>query len=80
MSASTSLQNSNSGMLEGFQCPQCQSFEPFQIVECNLIEVFDQGFGRDIALGWDDDSSCKCVECGFEGEVRNFRAEDVSGA
>jgi hypothetical protein len=80
MSASTPPKaNPNSGMLEGMRCPNCSSFEPFHIVECNVIEVYDEGFGRDLPLGWDDDSSCRCGKCNFEGIVRDFKA-DASGA
>ncbi len=76
MSTSTPLKNPNSGLLEGFACPECGSFEPFEIIERILIEVFDEGWGRDTALGWDADSCCRCGECGREGIVADFKAQE----
>lgn len=80
MSASTPLQNPNCGMLERFQCPKCASFDPFEIIERNLILVFDDGFGRDFDLGWDEDSFGRCDECGHEGVVGDFKSDEASGA
>jgi hypothetical protein len=76
MSASTRGATPNSGMLAGFQCPKCNSFEPFEIIESNLILVFDDGFGRDFAPGWDDAAFCRCDACGHEGVVGDFRKEE----
>jgi hypothetical protein len=46
MSATTfASKHPNSGMLAEFQCPKCSSYEPFEIIQRTLIQVFDEGWG-----------------------------------
>lgn len=75
MSTSTLHQNPNSGLLEGFACPECGSFGPFEIEESTLVTYFDEDFGRHEYLGYDTDSYCRCPACQHDGQVCDFKTE-----
>jgi hypothetical protein len=62
----------NTNCLEGMQCPQCKSFEPFNIEVKTMIKVFDSGTGDHGNTDWDEDSLCECCECDFSGTVADF--------
>jgi len=71
----------NVGFLEGMRCPKCESLGPFSI-SCSIgCTIYDNAVDQEGGAEWDDDSTCICNEpdCGFEGEVRDFREENQGG-
>jgi hypothetical protein len=68
----------NTNCLDGMQCPQCKSFEPFKIAVNTVMKVFDNGTDDHGDTEWDDDSYCECGECGFFATVADF-SETSSG-
>ncbi len=66
---------SNSNCLEGFRCPECGSYEPFDIEVNATITVYDNGHGDAEHTEWDENSSCICVECGRAGIVDDFTSD-----
>ncbi|SNS00143.1 hypothetical protein SAMN04488503_2278 [Humidesulfovibrio mexicanus] len=69
---------SNSNCLEGFRCPECGSYEPFDIEVKTTVTVYDNGSGDMEHAEWDDDSQCTCVECGHMGIVGAFTSDSES--
>lgn len=66
------VKTKNTNCLTGLRCPKCGSLEPFNIV-CTVVTTFyDAGSDEDHDHEWDDKSYCSCVECGFEGTVKDF--------
>lgn len=66
----------NTNCLEGMKCPKCGSLEPFRIEVTTTAIMYDEGsdydkYGGD--LDWEDESYCKCMECDFEGAVKDFK-------
>ena len=62
----------NTNFLEGMQCPECKSFEPFTIEVKTVMQVFDSGTDDHGDTQWDDDSYCQCCTCGFCATVAVF--------
>jgi len=64
-------------MPNDLKCPECGTEDgPLEIeaVIYTTITLYkdgseDDGYGE---TTWEDDSSCRCVECGFEGVVADF--------
>ena len=54
-----------------FRCPKCGQYERFEITVKTLLEVTDEGSENigDHHDGWDQDSFCRCPECGWQGTV-----------
>lgn len=65
----------NTNCLADMQCPQCRSFEPFNIEVKTSMRVFDNGTDDHGDTEWDEDSYCECCECGFSGTVADFSKE-----
>lgn len=67
----------NENCLEGMRCPKCQSDGPFWIAATITAQVLmsDDGTVEERPEGttWDDNSSCRCPECGFALVVGDFR-------
>jgi hypothetical protein len=72
MSTSTPRKNPNSGLLEGFACPECGSFGPFKIEHSKLVMVYDHELGDEEDLGFHDEGLCVCEACGFSSNVAHF--------
>lgn len=73
----------NNNCLNGMQCPNCQSEEPFRIMIRQLALVYDEGTEDDeMAEGaeWDSRSYCECGECHHHGTVADFRTDQVESA
>lgn len=64
----------NRNCLKGMACPRCKSEEPFEIGVETTVQVWDAGAGETGDLQWDEESDCRCVECGHAGRVADFRA------
>lgn len=63
----------NSGCLEGMQCPHCGSFGNFKIAIETMGVVCTEGVLETEDQYWDDASYCECLDCGFHGDVGDFR-------
>ena len=67
----------NTNCLEGMCCPKCESEGPFDIEAKSLfLEVTDDGTNFSEDVEWDDESFCRCCECGREGTVADVRGKD----
>lgn len=70
----------NNNCLSGIRCPICGQEDDFAIEMSVVSHVTDDGVNmlsdrvRDYDTDWDDSSYCKCLECGTEGCVGEFRA------
>ena len=62
----------NSNCLTGFQCPECESFEPFKIEVITMVTMHDSGGWETESQQWDEESYCQCLACDFEGTVATF--------
>ena len=69
----------NINVLEGMQCPSCGHEDDFRIAITMYAEatVSDDGYGfadvKNYETEWDNDSSCKCLHCGFHATVGDFQ-------
>lgn len=67
----------NENCLDGMQCPQCGSEEPFRIEVITQVTMYDEGSdpweGGD--QYWDKHSYCRCIACDRDGTVNDFRKE-----
>lgn len=64
----------NKHILEGFQCPKCNSEGPFQIEITTTFLVYDSGVDEQTGDNeWSETSWCRCEECGQRGTVATFR-------
>jgi len=63
----------NTNCLEGMQCPQCRSLEPFNIEVKTMMKVFDNGTDDHGNTEWDDHSYCECCNCHLYGTVAQFK-------
>lgn len=63
----------NENCLEGMRCNNCKSLGPFKIGAMSLVTMTDEGSEEVESPDWDNDSYCLCVECGFEGRVKEFQ-------
>lgn len=63
----------NTNCLEGFQCPQCGSWGPFDIITESVARVSDDGILHHSDSEWHDDSACYCCECDYPGDVKDFK-------
>lgn len=70
----------NDNVLRGLKCPKCGHTSPLHIEVKVIASVSDDGWcGDDIVYhwgsDWDDDSYCKCPECGYSATVEGFSSE-----
>ena len=66
----------NTNYLKGIQCPECKSEGPFAIEISTTVLMSDDdwdGDYNDLTVYWGDTSYCGCVDCGYEGEVADFK-------
>jgi hypothetical protein len=63
----------NTNCLENVCCPRCGQEERFKIVALISCEVTDDGSEPVGDHEWGDDSATHCPECGFDGELKDFR-------
>jgi hypothetical protein len=69
----------NVNCLQGMQCPQCGSEEPFRLDVSATVVMWDEGSDPDEGMGdldWDNDSACRCMACDFAGTVLHFCPDD----
>lgn len=66
----------NENCLAGMACPECGSLGPFHISVLAVFEVHDSGTDSFSDVGWDKESFCKCVLCGFAADVQTFKSKD----
>jgi hypothetical protein len=69
----------NENSLEGMQCPQCGSEEPFRIAVHVIMLMYDHGSHDDKMSSeeWGPDDYCECWECSHAGTVHDFQ---IAGA
>lgn len=63
----------NKNCLDGMACPQCRSHGPFQISATALFTMTDDGSDAFGDIAYDGGSYCRCVACGHDGFVHDFR-------
>ena len=71
-------QTLNTKCLAGLACPGCGAPGPFRIAASCWATVTDAGVGNVEELAWDDDSPCRCHDCGHTGIVLGFRQPTAS--
>lgn len=62
----------NDHLLAGIRCPECGSYGPFNILCTAWFEVDDGGTGNPKNVGWDNESTVKCANCGKTGVEDDF--------
>jgi hypothetical protein len=70
------MSSKNTNCLEGIKCPGCGNEDRFVITVTALATVTDDGFTRMEGGDWDDSSHIRCPECGADGAVATFTAEE----
>lgn len=67
------MDNPNTNCLEGWQCPECGSFGPFDITASAVFHVTDDGaeYGG-CGVEWEDENYACCAECDKLGTVSMF--------
>jgi hypothetical protein len=63
----------NTNCLENVCCPKCGQVDRFRIVAFITCDVTDDGSEPSGDHEWDDHSATRCPECGFDGELKEFR-------
>lgn len=69
----TAYNMANANCLAGMACPQCGSPGPFQISATALFTMTDDGSETFGDIAYDGGSYCRCVACGHDGFVHDFR-------
>ncbi|APZ42524.1 hypothetical protein [Acidihalobacter ferrooxydans] len=69
------MENPNKNCLEGMQCPECQSFGPFDIAADVMCHVYDEGSQAFGDHEWTDESFCECPKCKYSSTVAEFSGE-----
>lgn len=67
---------SNDNCLAGMRCPECGSYEPFDIRAEVTVTMFDEGSDGDYGYEWNEESLCFCKKCDHGGWVADFREKD----
>lgn len=75
-------ENPNENCLAGMECPECGNFDVFDIMvkQERYVKVTDDGtdsFAFEGDIEWDGHSACRCVACGHEATVAEFRGEEA---
>ena len=60
------------GCLEGIACPKCGHNGGFHIYASSWFRVYADGVEDSSDVEWDDGSPIRCLECSFEGTLREF--------
>lgn len=68
----------NENCLEGVSCPKCGQDKRFWIEGEAMFDVTDDGTTEFQDVEWDDDSLCRCRECGHQGILAAFKSEGVA--
>jgi DNA-directed RNA polymerase subunit RPC12/RpoP len=68
----------NKNCLEGIRCPECDQDDNFKIVGKAWFDVTDDGTSEFTDVEWDDDSACRCPDCGFTATLLHFREPENS--
>jgi hypothetical protein len=63
----------NTNCLENVCCPKCGQEDRFKIAAIISCLVTDAGSEPVGDHDWDDDSATHCLECGFNGNLKEFR-------
>jgi hypothetical protein len=63
----------NTNCLENVCCPRCGQEDRFKITAIISCIVTDDGSDPVGDHEWDNDSATQCLECGFDGELKDFR-------
>jgi hypothetical protein len=69
----------NKNVLKGMRCPisKCKSEGPFRIEARAIFTVQDAGTDSEYTdVEWEDNYFCGCVECGYVGQVKDFRVRN----
>jgi len=70
------MKKMNDNCLQGFECPKCGSLGPFWIQAVMRAEILMSDDGtveeKDMSTDWEEDSDCRCPECGYEAWVLDF--------
>ena len=75
MPSKNSPKNSNTGCLEGAECPRCGWLGPFKIAATAWFTVHDDGTEDHEDVEWGDKSRCLCLACSFSARLGRFKAE-----
>ncbi len=67
----------SSNCLENVCCPKCGQEDRFKIVALITCDVTDAGSEPIGDHEWDDHSATRCPECGFDGEMNDFRKPEL---
>lgn len=67
------MTNPNVNCLEGWQCPNCGSYGPFNVACETIVRLWDDGSDQVGDLDFDEDSWAGCVACGHDGTVGGMR-------
>ncbi len=73
----------NDNCLQDMCCPECGNEDELLIAATMFVSVTDDGTdpnggsNKDFDQEWDDDSACKCPECGFLGVVGQFKGQEA---
>jgi hypothetical protein len=67
----------NTNCLENVCCPKCGQEDRFKIAATIFCLVTDDGSEAEGDHEWDDSSATRCVECGFSGELKDFRKPEL---
>jgi hypothetical protein len=70
---------SNDNCLQGLRCPKCRSTGPYEIAAETMAVMYDSGCDETTDIQWEDNSSCRCKECGFAGTVLDFEEPGDEG-
>ncbi|PKM46904.1 MAG: hypothetical protein CVV05_00370 [Gammaproteobacteria bacterium HGW-Gammaproteobacteria-1] len=74
------MANTNTNCLEGMRCPspECGSEGAFRIVGLTTATMGDDGADEYEGLEYDGKAPCRCVACGHQGIVAEFREHDLT--
>lgn len=67
----------NRNCLKDFACPKCGNRSRFNIEVSTMMEFRDDGSDDHGNTEWDMNSFCQCLECGEDGDVKDFTIEGL---
>ena len=65
-------ENPNTNCLEGWKCPECGSFGPFNVVATSTFRLQDAGCVHFEGLDYETDDPVRCLHCDHGGIVATF--------
>lgn len=78
------MAEANENCLVGWKCPKCGKADCFHISGAVVhLDIYLYDSGTDEAevhsTDWEEENDCRCVDCGYEAKVKDFKEQNQNG-